>query len=92
MVRFPCASRAKIGQVSGGNGQGPAFLLSPLGDLVTLFINFSNAARPFGGSLISHFGQFAHVLTHGCQILERTPVYGSGQFPAIPFISSTRPL
>ena len=52
-MRFSFALRAKTGQVSVGNGQGPAFLLSPLGDLMTLFINFSNAARPFGVAVLS---------------------------------------
>ena len=30
-----------------------SLLLSPLGDLMTLFINFSNAARPFGVAVLS---------------------------------------
>ena len=67
MMRFPFALRAKTGQVSGGNGQGPAFLLSPLGDLVTLFINFSNAARPFGVAVLSRIS--ASLLTYSPMVV-----------------------
>ena len=81
MMRFPCALRAKTGQVSGGNGQGPAFLLSPLGDLVTLFINFSNAARPFGVAVLSRIS--ASLLTYSPMVvrfLKGHPYKNQGSF------------
>ena len=81
MMRFPFASRAKTGQVSGGNGQGPAFLLSPLGDLVTLFINFSNAARPFGVAVLSRIS--ASLLTYSPMVvrfLKGHPYMNQGSF------------
>ena len=81
MMRFPFALRAKTGQVSGGNGQGPAFLLSPLGDLVTLFINFSNAARPFGVAVLSRIS--ASLLTYSPMVvrfLKGHPYKNQGSF------------
>ena len=80
-MRFPFALRAKTGQVSGGNGQGPAFLLSPLGDLVTLFINFSNAARPFGVAVLSRIS--ASLLTYSPMVvrfLKGHPYKNQGSF------------
>ena len=53
-----------------------SLLLSLLGDLMNpLYQLLECSPTLWSGSLISHFGQFARVLTHGCQILEGTSVF-----------------
>ena len=92
-MHFPWASRAKIGQVSGGNGQGPAFFSASLEISWTLFISFSNAARPLGVAVLSRIS--ASLPTYSpivFRFLNGHPFLKPGQFPAIPFISSARAL
>ena len=53
-----------------------SLLLSLLGDLMNplhQLLECSSTLR--SGCLISHFGQFAHVLTHSFQVLEWTSVF-----------------
>ena len=78
-MRFPCASRVKTGQVSGGNGEGPASLEISW----TLFINFSNAARPFGVVVLSRisaslpaYSPMVYRILEGTSVFETRAVFG----------------
>ena len=50
---------------------GSSFLLSLLGDLMNPLHQLLECSSTLGsGYRIPHLGQFSHVLTHGCQVLE----------------------
>ena len=53
-----------------------SLLLSLLGDLMNPLHQLLECSSTLRSAYrISHVGQFTHVLTHGCQVLERTSVF-----------------